>query len=59
MNLIEWKDICCSTVDLPLPPGDVDQVPRNAPDPELVLTVPDPLNVLGNTTFVQRGSRQC
>ena len=24
-----------------------------------VLTFPDPLNVLGNATFVQRGNRQC
>ena len=64
MNLIEWKDISdIFSVLFDRRPSITAwwcwMVPRNAPDHELVLTVPDPLNVLGNTTFVQRGSRQC
>ena len=62
MNSIEWKDTNDFSVLFNSRPSITDwwcwMVPRNSLDPDLVLTVPDPLNVLGNTTFVQRGSRQ-
>lgn len=49
--LLNWRPSITS--------GQCWMVPWNASDHEPLLTVPDPLNVLGNTTVVQRGSRQC